>query len=238
MKKFKWAMIFAAIAALCFTTMLGCSDESSEEEIKTIGTIYQVTLENKTGQNITGLAIKDSSMNRYSDNKLTEDTFAKDEKRILVYDATKAEAEADGKSESDGSEDAAKAQYDIQLTFSDGEKLVLTDVPFTDMEEGQICLEDDVAFLKYTSKETGEEISTKDAELKLKEAADQKAAEAAEAKQKAEEEAAAQAAAEAAAAEAAATEAAAQNYNNNGGGSGSSSSNADGCIGNEEDLLY
>ena len=66
--------------------------------------------------------------------------------------------------------------------------------PFGDIEKGDLCYADDVAYLTYTSIESKEQIDTKEAELAVKQAAEQKAAEEAAqaaAEQKAAEEAAA-----------------------------------------------
>ena len=48
--------------------------------------------------------------------------------------------------------------------------------PFEDIEKGEICYEDDVAYLTYTSVASKEELNTKEAELAVK-VAEQKAAE-------------------------------------------------------------
>lgn len=243
MKQRKGILIAAAMAVLCLGLMAGCSDQQEAEEIKPLGKIYEATLENATGRDITGLQTRDSASEGFSENKLLGgDIFAKEEKRHLICDVTKAVTDAE-----------ADAQCDICLTFEGGQQMVLTDVPFSDMDECRLCLEDDVAFLTYVSLETKEEVSTKDTELKLKAEAEKRAAEEAkkkaeeEAKKKAEEEARKKAAAEAAAAraqrEAAAQAArqraaAKQTTSRSKSSGGSKPKNADGCIGNDEKLLY
>ena len=72
------------------------------------------------------------------------------------------------------------------MVFDDQSTLVLNAFPFTDIKEGEICLEDAVAFVKYKSVATKEEISTKDAELNIRAQAE---AAAEEARKQAEEEA-------------------------------------------------
>ena len=71
--------------------------EKQEEVLKNIGTeaegdnIYKVMLENKTGKDITGFAVKDSSMAEYPANMLADgDAFTDGEKRYLFYDASSA----------------------------------------------------------------------------------------------------------------------------------------------------
>lgn len=231
MKKRKWIIVAVMLACLCAGLMAGCGDKEEAEEIKTLGKIYEATLENATGKDITGLETKDSASQEFSENKLLGgDVFAKEEKRHLVCDATKAVTDAE-----------ADAQCDIRLTFDDGQQMVLTNVPFKDMEQCQICLEDGVAFLTYMSLETKEKVSTKDTELKLKEEAEKRAAE--EAKRKAEEEARkkaeAEAAARTAAEQAARQRAAARQTTSRKSSSGSTKPrNSDGCIGNDEKLFY
>lgn len=243
MRRRKWIIAAAMLACLFAGILVGCSDQKEAEEIKTLGKIYEATLENATGKDITGLETKDSASQNFSENKLLGgDIFAKEEKRHLVCDATKAVTDAE-----------ADAQCDIRLTFDDGQQMVLTNVPFKDMEQCQICLEEGVAFLTYMSLETKEEISTKDAELQMKAEAEKRAAEEAkrkaeeearkkaeeEARKKAEAEAAARAAQQRAAAEQAARQRAAARQTTSRSSSGSTKPrNADGCIGNDEKLLY
>ncbi|OUN36037.1 hypothetical protein [Lachnoclostridium sp. An76] len=198
--------------------------EKPEEVLKNIGTeaegenIYKVVLENKTGKNIVGFSIKDSSMAEFPVNMLeTEDVFADQQKRNLYYDSTSAK-EMGGDQAVEAEEDAKvlQPQIDIQLTFDDQSVLVLSAFPFGDVEEAQIYLEDEVAFIQYESLANNEMISTKEAELTIKaekEAAAQAEAEAAAAAQaqaEAEAAAAAQAQAEAEAAAAAQAQAEAE----------------------------
>lgn len=180
-------------------------ENQKEENLKNIGNeadgenIYKVVLENKTGKDIVGFSIKDSSMTEFPANMLEEnDVFENDEKRNLFYDATSAiEAVENQATEEDSSEKALTPQMDIQLTFGDQTSLVLNAFPFGDVEEAQICLEDEVAFIQYDSLASEEMVSTKEAELKIKAEAE---AAAAQAQAEAEAAAAAQAQAEAEAA--------------------------------------
>lgn len=242
MNRWKWAAAATLTILLCAGLLAGCSDKKETEEIKTLGKIYEVTLENATGKDITGLAMKDAAAEDYSGNKLMDgDVFGKEEKRKLIYDA--AGTGADGVPE--------EVESNMQLTFEDGETMELTAIPFSDMDQCQLCLEDEVAFLTYVSKESEEEISTKDAELKQKKAAEKKAAEKAKKKaeakakkaekkaaEKAKKEAAAQAQKKAQQAQAAKKKSAAKQTTSRKSGGGSKPKNADGCIGNDDKLLY
>lgn len=193
MKKSKvLALTLTALLSLALL-LCGCgakeeAQEPAEEEIalNTIGdpvegdNVFVVNLTNGTDREITGFAVKEAEEKDFSANMLAEgDVFAPGEERVLYFDASAA-ADAEGAGE-EGFE--LEPAFDIQLTLKAEEEggedtvLVLHQFPFGDMTGGQLCLEDEVAFVTYTSAATEEEISTKDAELKLK--ADEEAAAAA-----------------------------------------------------------
>ena len=199
-------------------------EEKKEPELKAIGQedkeAFKVEVKNATGKNIKGVAIKLTDEDAYPENMLEEgDVFADQESRNLYYKALEKNENEDVTEESettenDGTDDEKVLEqgYDVQLTFEDDSTAELHAFPFGDIEKGNLCYADDVAYLTYTSIESKEQIDTKEAELAVKQAAEQKAAEEAAqaaAEQKAAEEAAAQAAAEQAAAEQKAAEEAA-----------------------------
>jgi hypothetical protein len=211
----------------------GCGDkkeetpvvEEKEPELKTIGKedkeAFKVEIKNATGKTIKGIAIKQTDEESYPENMLEDgDVFTDQESRNLYYKAPEDTTKETEENTEDMAAESEKAQekeleqgYDIQLTFEDDSTAELHAFPFEDIEKGEICYEDDVAYLTYTSVASKEELNTKEAELAVK-VAEQKAAEEAAAQaaaeQKAAEEAAAQAAAEQKAAEEAAAAAAAQ----------------------------
>ena len=199
-------------------------EEKKEPELKAIAQedkeAFKVEVKNATGKNIKGVAIKLTDEDAYPENMLEEgDVFADQESRNLYYKALEKNENEDVTEESettenDGTDDEKVLEqgYDVQLTFEDDSTAELHAFPFGDIEKGDLCYADDVAYLTYTSIESKEQIDTKEAELAVKQAAEQKAAEEAAqaaAEQKAAEEAAAQAAAEQAAAEQKAAEEAA-----------------------------
>ena len=199
-------------------------EEKKEPELKAIGQedkeAFKVEVKNATGKNIKGVAIKLTDEDAYPENMLEEgDVFADQESRNLYYKALEKNENEDvteefETTENDGTDDEKVLEqgYDVQLTFEDDSTAELHAFPFGDIEKGDICYADDVAYLTYTSIESKEQIDTKEAELAVKQAAEQKAAEEAAqaaAEQKVAEEAAAQAAAEQAAAEQKAAEEAA-----------------------------
>lgn len=223
------------LACLCMMGVMvlttGCSDkkeettkttEEKEPELKTIGTesedAFKVELKNSTGKDITAISVKLTETAEYPATMLEAgDVFADEESRILYYKAE--EATADTANAEDANAKVLTQGYDIQLTFEDSSTAELHSFPFEDIEKGEICFADEVAYVSYTSVSTEQKVETKEAELTIKadkEAAEKKAAEEAAAQaaaeQKAAEEAAAQAAAEQAAAEAAAAQAAQESY--------------------------
>ena len=250
-------------------------EEKKEPELKAIGQedkeAFKVEVKNATGKNIKGVAIKLTDEDAYPENMLEEgDVFADQESRNLYYKALEKNENEDvteefETTENDGTDDEKVLEqgYDVQLTFEDDSTAELHAFPFGDIEKGDLCYADDVAYLTYTSIESKEQIDTKEAELAVKQAAEQKAAEEAAqaaAEQKAAEEAAAQAAAEQAAAEQKAAEEAAaaskqqkssgnstssnnnsnpapsESYSNSGDTGNSESSGDDGCL--DDGLLY
>ena len=210
----------------------GCGDkkeetpvvEEKEPELKTIGKedkeAFKVEIKNATGKTIKGIAIKQTDEESYPENMLEDgDVFTDQESRNLYYKAPEDTTKETEENTEDMAAESEKAQekeleqgYDIQLTFEDDSTAELHAFPFEDIEKGEICYEDDVAYLTYTSVASKEELNTKEAELAVK-VAEQKAAEEAAAQaaaeQKVAEEAAAQAAAEQKAAEQKAAEEAA-----------------------------
>ena len=197
-------------------------EEKKEPELKAIGQedkeAFKVEVKNATGKNIKGVAIKLTDEDAYPENMLEEgDVFADQESRNLYYKALEKNENEDVTEESEttendgtGDEKVLEQGYDVQLTFEDDSTAELHAFPFGDIEKGDLCYADDVAYLTYTSIESKEQIDTKEAELAVKQAAEQKAAEEAAAQAVAEQKAAEEAAAQAAAEQKAAEEAAAR----------------------------
>ena len=197
-------------------------EEKKEPELKAIGQedkeAFKVEVKNATGKNIKGVAIKLTDEDAYPENMLEEgDVFADQESRNLYYKALEKNENEDVTEESEttendgtGDEKVLEQGYDVQLTFEDDSTAELHAFPFGDIEKGDLCYADDVAYLTYTSIESKEQIDTKEAELAVKQAAEQKAAEEAAAQAAAEQKAAEEAAAQSAAEQKAAEEAAAR----------------------------
>lgn len=168
------------------STMAETETETPEPETyKSIGTekegdtVYCVKLKNSTGKNISGVSIKTIEETEFPKNMLKDgDVYVKGEERNLYYEVIENEKEtesvAEGASEESG-EKLLTPGYDVQITFDDGTSKILHGFPFDDIKEGEIFLEDEVAFLKYKNVSAGDEVSTKEAELAVLEA--EKAAE-------------------------------------------------------------
>lgn len=160
--------------------------ETEKETYKTIGqekeaeNVFCVKLKNSTGRDIIGVAVKLAENAEFSENMLdAEDVFSVKEERILFYESVENEA-SDIQKESSENDKLLTQGYDVQLTFSDGSTKVLHSFPFEDIKEGEICFEDEVAFLKYTNISAKENVDTKNAELAVKNAEESEALTAAE----------------------------------------------------------
>ncbi len=178
--------------------------EKEETEYKTIGEesedAYKLLLTNHTGDKITGFTVKASNVEEPSQNLLESGMTIDNEEIVCVY-YTPQDMGADA-----GAEKQAQITYDLSLTYEDGHTVEITGLGLEDIEQAELCFEDEVGFVKYKSADSGKEVSTKETALALKA---QKQAEAAAAEQAKKEEAE-RAAAEAAAAQAQAEAAAAQ----------------------------
>ena len=158
--------------------------KEKKPEYKTIGTkedgAYEVQLTNSTGQDITFVSFKSSSEENYPDTMLDEGDSFKNEETRNVYYKPSEEAAASTETE-DGKE--LPAEYTMKITLADNTELELHAFPFDDMKNGEIKVQDGIAYLTY--EKDGSEVSTLESEKSFKE---QK-----EAEEKAKAEAAAQA---------------------------------------------
>lgn len=145
------------------------TEETTDAKIKLIGektsgsSVFVITIENKTGKDITGFTVKSDSEKEYPDNMLDkDDKFEKNEKRMLYYVPEKTEATT-----SEDSDALISPEYTIKLEFSDKTTAVLHQFPFGDLDECTLKYEDKTAFIEYTSKLSDKEVSTKEAELMI-----------------------------------------------------------------------
>lgn len=193
MKKKIIAIVFVGIMAF---SMIGCGKteektkstesteditesetETEEETFKAIGTekeaenVFCVKLKNSTGKKITGVSVKLTDDEEFPSNMLAkDDVFEVDEERNLFYEVTSDENQETESEDVAEDEKLLTQGYDIQITFEDETVKVLHAFPFEDIKEGELCFEDDVAFVTYRSTSTKQNVSTKEAELAVKQA--------------------------------------------------------------------
>ncbi len=170
-------------------------EKEEEKEYQKVGNdtedAYDILLKNSTGQDITAIRVKTSVMPEWPESMLPAGEVIKGGDTVEFFYTPEA-----GTPEQDTTADTDKAvnvMYIVHITLADGSMYELNSFGFDDMEEDEdveICLEDGVAFVKYTSDTGGAEVSTKEQELGIKA---QKEAEALAAQQAAEAEAARQA---------------------------------------------
>ena len=126
---------------------------------------FCVTLENGTKQEITAVSVKTGSEEKFGEHDARWRDPRKERKVRACY-TPKTEEESSGS----GDEYFVSPRYDVQLTLKDGKTYVLHGFPFEDIKEGTALLEDDIAYITYTSVSTKEKIDTKEAERATKEA--------------------------------------------------------------------
>lgn len=143
-------------------------------------------LTNETGQDITGIRLRNSDSSEYDKNMIPDDAkvVAGEEFRLYIDPAAvdaAASAEASEGSEdepekteepepvedADGRSVVFNKTYDMELTFEDETEAVLYDIGLDDLDKGEICYsaEDKVAYLKYTSLKTNEPVDTLQAQI-------------------------------------------------------------------------
>jgi len=174
---------FAAFAFLAAIALTGCGKVTPSAEVpqtttaaateaadpyadlKLIGkeseedNVYKFTLENKTDKDIVSLTVKSDIQDKFSDNMIdSKDPFIKNEKRLMYF--------VPEKQESTKSEDGhvSAMGYTIKLEFADKKTAELHQFPFKEMEDAELCIEDNVAYIKYTAKGTNEKVNTKENE--------------------------------------------------------------------------
>ena len=195
--------IFATIAFVCALALISCGNTTPAAEIsqapteatttaqvstepttstdmmKLIGdraagdSVYVLTLDNKTGKDIKSFTVKAETEEEYPSNMIDEkDPYVKNERRLLYYVPNKVSDVTYGDSEA-----VATVEYTIKIEFTDNKTAELHQFPFGDIDEGEIKLEGDVAYIEYVSKESGDKVSTKEAEKAAAELAAQNATE-------------------------------------------------------------
>lgn len=161
-----------------FAAETDVAEESTEDtaEPKTIGAkekeegAFSVKLKNATGKDIKDIKIKVSGHSEFADteNLLEKDeVFTAEEERILNY-LPKVKEETEEKKE-DTKEKEEPLVFDIQLTFADDTTAVVHTFPFGDIEEGEICMDGELAYLVFESVNLKKEVNTLETETTIAE---------------------------------------------------------------------
>lgn len=143
-----------------------------EKEYQIVGNktedAYDLLLKNSTGQDITAITVKSSDMAAYPGSMLANGAVIKNGDTVEFF-YTPESAGVQQTTET-GTDKAVNLVYTVHLTFADGSMYELSSFGLDDMEkEGvELCLEEGVVFVKYTSKANETAVSTKEQELGMK----------------------------------------------------------------------
>lgn len=164
------AIATSVLLAGCATSALQIGNESDE-------TVIVAT--NETGQAISSIAFKAEQDDAFGADLAQEADWAND--AVADIHLGEAQLAAPEITAEDGSDDLIFNNLQtMRITTSDGMTYELHQLNLADIKDASICLEGDIAYLEYTSVNTGEVVSTLDAEKAYRE---QKAAEEAAAAQ-------------------------------------------------------
>lgn len=163
-----FSMTTAAFAA---ETDAAASETAETTEMKLLGEdaegAFHVALKNSTGKDIKEVKINVAKKVEYKDaeNLLKEDDiFKADEERLLCCVPLKEE-----KKEADTEKDKEPEipVYNIKLTFADDTTAEVHTFPFGDIEEGELHLEGEIAYLVFDSVSLKESVNTLETETKI-----------------------------------------------------------------------
>lgn len=167
-----WGLILAM--AMC-TAIAGCGQEKAETadaepQYQIIGTeaegAYDLLLKNSIGQDMTGISVKTSDQEEYPTNMMASDTVLKNGETAEWFYTPEEKGETEGVGEKDV---ALNVVYQVQITLADGAVYELSSLGLDDItQDVEFCMEDDVVFAKYTSKTSGDMVSTKEQEIAAK----------------------------------------------------------------------
>ncbi|MBM6828824.1 hypothetical protein H9X85_04960 [Anaerotignum lactatifermentans] len=178
-KVWAWAMAAAVCAALA-----GCgqTEETVEEEqYLTIGAAaegaFDLLVNNATGQDITAFAMKTGVEETYPASMMGSEDVWKNGETAEVFYLPEETEEMEMETETDV---VFQPSYQAQVTLADGSVYELTALGLEDLDgEVSLCMEEEVLYVTYTSKTSGDTVSTKEQEMAA--IAQQKAMEEAEA---------------------------------------------------------
>lgn len=141
-------------------------EETEEVTYQVIGTesaeANKLLLTNRTGEAITGFTVKASTEAEFPANMMEPDMVVKDDETVCVYYVS-PETDAEGSS----SGKMLRTTYEFSISNESGREIRMPGLLFDDMEEAELCFEDEVGFVRYVSVNTGEEITTKEMALMM-----------------------------------------------------------------------
>ncbi len=165
-------VLSSGMAVTAFAEETSVSEETVENELKTIGDAeneeaISLTLTNASGSDIKGIALKKADEEGFSENLLREeDIFADGESRILYLDI-KGDEKATTEEEKDDEEAKEYPEFSLRLTYDDEQQQELHVFPLKESTEFELHRGDNNAWLTYKDEETGEEVSTEKDEKEL-----------------------------------------------------------------------
>lgn len=130
---------------------------------------FRVMLTNHMGKDIKAVKISENTQYDEKENLMQEeDIFAADEERMLCYlpevkEETDKE-ETDKEEKKDDEKVPEAPVYNIQFTFTDDTTAEIHTFPFGDIESGELCMEEDIAYLIFEAVSLKEEINTLETE--------------------------------------------------------------------------
>lgn len=145
--------------------------KEEKEEYMVIGNenaeAFAILLKNGTGQDITAITVKTSDKAEYPASMMKSGETLKNGKTAkFFYTPEKTGDSAKGASDTDK---LVNITYNMQVTLADGSVIELSSFGFEDIkEEAELCYEESVGYIKYTSKTSGDSVSTKEQELGAK----------------------------------------------------------------------
>lgn len=125
-------------------------------------------LKNSTGKEIKEVKINVAGKVEYKDaeNLLKEEeVFAAEEERLLCY----VPAEAEETEEADEEKEPEIPVYNLKFTFADDTTAEIHTFPFGDIENGELHLEGEIAYLVFDSVSLKESVNTLETETKIAE---------------------------------------------------------------------
>lgn len=141
--------------------------EQTEQTYPIIGVqaegAYDILLKNSLGQDITGIAIKTSDQTEFPANMMPSDMVLKNGEVAECFylpESTTEEAQTAGETDV-----LLNPTYQVQITCEGDMVYELSALGLDDIDkEAELCIEDNVVFVKYISKTSGDTVSTKEQE--------------------------------------------------------------------------